>query len=258
MRVDEKQVDGPDLERQEEQEETLLNEQREEAELPEMAGDEVRDVAQDRNRQLLTAMQMIVDKKHLNVTHLRLPQRETMALEALQAAVHGRTTNLDQFVFASDRRSLLEQALAVLQPNIGAAAQQQVAAMSDELRNLTKHVGELRESLMNLEDGQDDLMSEGIYKGLRELAKPGDTADKPAPSDPDAPRPPSTLAKGGPEAKHEEKTTSLTTGPEAKREETATTLLGGPEVKRAETVTTLGDPAEIAAEAKSKPWWRNG
>ena len=277
MRVEEKEVDGLDLEHQEEQKEALLAETKE-AELPKLAGEEVRDLEKERTAQLMVAMRMIFERKHLNVTHLRMPQRETLALQALQAAVSGRTTNVDQFVFASDRRSMLEQALAVLQPNLTGGAEQQLAAMSQDFQILSKQVSELRDSLMNLEDGQDELMA---GERDRAIAKAGDadTADKPKPkSDPDAPRPASTLSKGdevkptpkhttlgsgpevteakyqtgpstlstGPEAKVEPKTTTLSSGPDASYQSGPSTLSsGGPEVKLDRGPTTLGDEAEI-------------
>jgi hypothetical protein len=285
VRVDEKQVDGLDLEHQEEQHEALLAETKE-AELPKLAGEEVHDLDKERADQLMVAMRMILERKHLNVTHLRMPQRETLALEALQAAVNGRSTNIDRFVYASDRRSMLEQALAVLQPNLTGGAEQQLAAMSRDFQILSKQVGELRDSLMNLEDGQDELLAHEFNRGV---VKAGDaeTTDKPKPpkSDPDAPRPASTLSKGddvkaapktttlssgpdakyepgpstlssGPEAKSEPKATTLSTGPDATYESGPSTLSTGPEAKLERGPTTLGDEAEIVAEARKKPWWK--
>ena len=269
MRVDERQIDGPDLERAEAQQKTLLAE-REEAELPRLAGEEVLDVEQPGTEPLLAAIQTIFEDRYLDVVELRLPQREERALEALQAAVHGRTPNLDQFVLAADRRSLLEQALAVLQPNLTHGSQQQIAAMSDELQHISRHVGALRESLMILEDGQDDLMSEAIDKRARLAAggaaagspaptpgKPGSPA-KPArparPADPDAPRPASALSGPGPEVTHERPPTTLV-GPEVTQERRPTTLTGPDVDAPPRPETSLGDAAEIAAAAQV-PWWR--
>lgn len=255
MRVDERQIDGLDLERAEEQQETLLAE-RKEAKLPELAGDEIREVEPVRTDVLVGAMQAILAREQLNVTHLRLPQREAIALEALQAAANGRTTNLDQFVLASDRRSLLEQALAVLQPNLTHGTQQQVAAMTHELQRVSKHVTELRDVLMNLEDGQDDLMSEAVYRAGKG-ATGGDTTAKPKPatSDPEAARPPSQLSGPGPEVKHDRPPTTLT-GAEVEQERPATTLTG-PELRTApKPATSLGDADEIATAARANPWWR--
>ncbi len=255
MRVEEKQVDGLDLEHQEEQQETLLAETKE-AELPQLVGEEVRDLDDERSVQLMVAMRMIFERKHVNVTHLRMPERETLALEALQAAVSGRSTNVDQFVYASDRRSMLEQALAILQPNLTGGAEQQLAAMSQDFNVLSKQVSELRDSLMNLEDGQDELMASEL-KRFAVKAADGETTDKPkpVPSDPDAPRLPSTLSRG-PEVQPEPKTSTLSTGPEATLERDPTTLSSGPEATLERGPTTLGDADEIVAEAKKQPWWK--
>lgn len=285
MRIEEKQVDGLDLEHQEEQQEVLLAETKE-AGLPKLAGEEVHDLEKERSVQLMTAMRMIFEDEHLNVTHLQMPQRETRALEALQAAVRGRSTNIDKFVYASDRRSMLEQALAILQPNLTGGAEQQLAAMCQDFKILSKQVSELRDSLMNLEDGQDELMANEHERGTGKAAD-AETTDKPKPatSDPDAPRPASTLSKGdevkpapktttlssgpdaklerepstlssGPEAKSGPKATTLSSGPDAKYEPGPSTLSSGPEAKLERGPTTLGDADEIVAEAKKKPWWK--
>ncbi|MDB4962455.1 MAG: hypothetical protein JWP01_2454 [Myxococcales bacterium] len=268
MRAEEKQVDGPDLERAEEQKETLLAEG-EESELGELTGEQVRDPERDRSADLLASIRLILEDKHLHVSHLGLPQREALALEALQSAVTGRKTHLGTFVYAEDRRSLLEQALAVLQPGLTGGAQQQLAAMSTDFQILSKQVGELRASLMNLEDGQDELFASDHR---REEQTDTDSADKPTPkpSDPDAPRPATTLTgKGsdaklerapttltGPEVKPEPKTTTLSTGPEAKLERLPSTLAGPERKPDPEPATTLGDPAEIEQAATTKPRWK--
>lgn len=270
MRIEEKQVDGLDLEHHEEQEEVLLAETKE-AELPELVGEEVRDLEKEHSLQLMMAMRMILERKHLNITHLRMPQREALALEALQAAVNGRSTNVDQFVYASDRRSMLEQALAILQPNLTSGTEQQLAAMCQDFQVLSKQVSELRDSLMNLEDGQDELMANEHDRRIGK-AEDAETTDKPkpTPSDPDAPRPASTLSSGGPdgtratapttltgpEIQTEPKSTTLYSGPEAKYESATSTLSSGPEAKIERGPTTLGDETEIVAEAKKRPWWK--
>jgi hypothetical protein len=281
VREGEKQVEGPDLEHEEEQKETLLAEHKgEEALLPEFAGESVRDMERERGSTLLDAMRMILDGKELEIRELGIAAREARALEALQAATSGRA-EMNMFVFAADRRSLLEQALAVLQPNLSNGQQTQLAELRQGIDLVTKRVAALRERLIDLEDAQDELM-EGRHDkaGKAATTKPGDK-----PSDPDAPRPASTLAGPGPEVKREDKTTTLTTGPEAKLETVPTTLTAGPEVKREvapstlagpevkreelpstlsgpeldaepEPPTSLGEPEEIEKAAANKPWWR--
>jgi hypothetical protein len=282
VRLEDKQVDGPDLERDEQRKQSLLAES-EESELAELAEEQVRDPERDRSIDLLASIRLILENKHLDVSHLGLPQRDALALEALQSAVTGRNTNLGTFIYAEDRRSMLEQALAVLQPGLTGGAQEQLAAMND-FQILNKHVNELRDSLLNLEDGQDELFASDHRRSTVQ-AGDGETADKPKPkpSDPDAPRPATTLT--GPEVAQEPRTTTLSTGPEAKLERAPTTLTGpepkqeskssmlstGPEAKlerlpstlagperkeQPEAPTTLGSPDEIEQAAKKKPWWR--
>lgn len=270
MRAEEKEIDGPDLERAERQQETLLAEHQEEEALPEMAGEGARDIEHEAGGRLVDAIRMILDRDALVVAQLGLPARETAALEALQAAVNGRSTGVDSFVYAEDRRSLLEQALAVLQPNLTNGSSAELAELQGGIESLTKRVTALRVQLSSLKDAQEELIGPERERFVETAT---DTADKPKPkpSDPDAPRPPSTLA-GGPEAKREERPSALSTGPEAKRDERPSTLAaGGPEAKREERPsalstgpevkpepeqpTTLGDGKEIAEAAKT-PWWR--
>jgi hypothetical protein len=252
VRLEDKQVDGPDLERDEEQKQTLLAEG-EESELGALAGEEVLGSEHDHSHDLLASIRLILENKHLTVSQLGLPQREALALEALQSAVTGRNTNLGTFIYAEDRRSLLEQALAVLQPGLTGGAQQQLAAMSNDFQILSKQVGELRASLTNLEDGQDELFASDHR---REQQSDTDSADKPKPkpSDPDAPRPATTLT--GAEVKPAPKTSMLSTGPDAKLERLPSTLTGPERKPDPEPATTLGDPAEIEQAAKKKPWWK--
>jgi hypothetical protein len=254
VRADEKQVDGPDLERAEHKE--SLREQ-EEDELPQLAGEDVRDVDQagTGRRQLIDAMRMILERHNLSVSSLRLPQREARALEALQAAVTGRSTSLDQFVFAEDRSSLLEQALAVLQPNLAGGNAELLAALHDQVEALTHRVTELRHELEGLEDAQDDLI-EAKGRGKEATDTDTDTNDKPnpKPSDPDAPRPASTLA--GPERSEPAKIPTTLVGPEVKEAPKPPSTLSGPEIEEApKPETTLGDPDELSKLAK-QPWWK--
>lgn len=248
MRIEEKRVDGPDLERTAEQQETLLAEKKD-ADLPELAGEEVRDTDGGRKDQLLGLMRMIFEDKDVEIEQLALPQRETIALGALHSAVHGRRTNHETFLFAADRRSLLEQALAVLQPNLIESLDPQLAAMSADLRRLTHHVTQLRETLMVLEDGQDEIMA------VRPKHLAGQTVGLPVDPDVDPDAPKTSTLSSGPEAKREDRASTLSKGPEVKREDRASTLSRGPEVKRETPPTSLGDPAEIE-EAARTPWWR--
>lgn len=231
MRLEDRQVAGDELEQDLQREKSPLEEKRTE-ELDGLAGDELRGHGEARHEQLLEVMRALLEGRDVAIGALQLPEHERRALEALQAAITGRSTDLDQFVYAEDRRTMLEQALAVLQPDL---ISQKV---TQQLEELTSRVTDLREQLMNLEDSQADTIGaeHPVTKG-----EAGDTDDKPddKPHGPDTPEPASTLS----------------TEPEVKHERAPSTLSSGPEVKREAAPTTLGDAAEIAAVAK-QPWWK--
>lgn len=231
MRVEDRQVAGHELEQDLQREKSPLEEKRTE-ELHGLAGDELLGRGEARHEQLLEIMRALLEGREVALGALQLPARERRALEALQAAITGRSTDLAQFVYAEDRRAMLEQALAVLQPDL---ISQEV---TQQFEALTSRVTELREQLMNLEDSQADMVGADlpITKG-----EAGDTDDKPddKPVDPDAPKPASTLSSG----------------PEVKHERAPSTLTGGREVVRDAAPTTLGDAADIAAATKT-PWWK--
>jgi hypothetical protein len=250
VRAEEKQVEGLTVEHEVGLEK--LDETVEQQELPEVAGQELRDVERADGSTLLAAMRQILANSPLDIEQLVLPAREVRALDALQKAVTGKS-DIHMFVFAEDRKSMLEQALAVLQPNLTASGQtSELAEMSDSLEQMTKRVAELRHRLTNLSDAQDELMADEKDRFVEAAA--AETGDKPAkPSDPDAPRPASTVKGPGPEVEWKEKPITVDKGPEAKREEHASTLSKGTEVKREDKPTTLGDPKEIAA---GPPWWQ--
>ena len=173
MRAEDKEVDGPDLERAERQRASEL-EQEDEADLAHDESEELRDIDLEHRGHVLAAMRTILSREQLVVNDLQLPKKELRALEALKAAVEGRDGQLGQFVYASDRSDLLEQALAVLQPTVG-----EMPGMFEEL---VHRVGDLRHGLKDLEDAQDELL-EGHGPVMAAKAD-GETDDKPAvPSD---------------------------------------------------------------------------
>src|SRR5262249_19810303 len=114
MQLEDKELEGPELEREQRLE--VLEQPREEVELPVLVGVEARDIELLHRGRLFEAMQAILAENELNIAALYMPRRETEALEFLQAAVLGKDS-LGRFVFAEDRASMLEQALAVLQEN---------------------------------------------------------------------------------------------------------------------------------------------
>jgi hypothetical protein len=281
VQLEDKLVEGREAAKAESQQREDVLEHGEET-LPASMVEAVHDAGQERRAQLLGAIRMILDRQTLTVAQLRMPRRETRALEALQVATSGKSTSLGQFVYASDRRDMLEQALAVLQPDLTRADDQTARELHAQFADLTARVGELRHQLTELEDSQDELL-EGHQKQALEAGatEPG---DKPKPSDPDAPRPATTLA--GPEVPERPPPPTTLVGPEVPEPARPPTTLVGPEIPEpprppttligadlppepatATTLTgadlapeptpdsSLGDAAEIAAKAKQS-WWK--
>ena len=286
VQLEEKLVEGLDSAHAElQQREDLLA--RDEEELPAPVVEAMEEASLKVRADLLGAVRMILDGQELALSSLDLPELEMEGLIALQVAVEGKSHDLSQFVYASDRRDLLERALGVLQPEFSRSDDGAAREMRAQLDNMVARVGELRERLLDLEDAQDELIEGRAKEGMEAAA---DTSDKPKPkpSDPDAPRPPTTLtgpelpeAKRpattltGPDAPEAQRPATTLTGPdvpEAKRP--ATTLTGpevpeakrpattltGPELPEAERpASTLGGPEAEAGgdDAKAKrPWWR--
>ena len=243
MRTEDKEVDGRELEivdRKSELEKT------DEEAIPEIV---VEDRDKRQRSELMSAMQQILEHRHIVIDSLRLPKRELRALEALKAAVDGRDPQLSQFVFASDRAHLLEQALAVLQPSI--------ADLPGGFHDLIQRVGHLRHDLKGLTDSQDELIDG--HKHVVEKTET-ETSDKPegdtSLDGPERPKvaKPTTLV--GPELAPEPAKPTTLTGPETKDPPKPASTLTGPELA-AEPVaaSSLGDATELAAIAK-KPWWK--
>lgn len=239
MRVEEKQVDGLELELQE-QLETVSSHDKQGTELAAHASEEIRHTSPGTRDQIVAAVRAIFAHQGLTIADLGLPQREERALEALQAAVTGKSANLGMFVYAEDRRSMLEQALAVLQPNLVSGDGQELAGLRDQLAAMTERVATLREELLNLEDAQEDLL--GDRGEVTKTTRPDEPVDPAAPTADDGERPASTLAGPGPAV-----TTTAT----------PTTLTGPALAAEARPPTTVGDPAEIEEAAReAAPWWR--
>ncbi|MDX2088901.1 MAG: hypothetical protein SFX73_13675 [Kofleriaceae bacterium] len=243
MRVEERQVDGDELEQERKREKSPLEVKRT-TDLAEV-GDAMRRVEHKRHDALLGVMRSILEDRSIALNTLRLPQRELRALEAMRVAVTGKSADTHQFVYAEDRRAMLEQALAVLQPDL---TSHDTAQLQNELTALTVKVTELRETLLELEDGQDELVGVAAEKKKAEEA---DSDDKPDDADEDDKE--STLY--GPEREEEKKPATTLTGPEVKQEKAPTTLTGAERKEPPAQPTTLGDASEIAAAAR-KTWWQ--
>jgi hypothetical protein len=281
VQLEEKLVDGLDTAHAElQQREDLMA--RDLEELPAPVVEAVEDASLKLRGQLLGAVRMILDRQTLELSSLHLPQLEMDGLVALQVAVEGKS-EMSQIVYASDRRDLLERALGVLQPDFSRSDDGAARELRAQLEDLVHRVGELREHLVDLEDAQDEL--EGKQKTAME-AGAADPGDKPKPSDPDAPRPATTLT--GPERPEPARPATTLTGPERPDPRPAATTLTGPErpdprpaattltgperpepSRPATTLTgpelpaeeppasTLGEPETDDGGANAKrPWWR--
>jgi hypothetical protein len=259
LRAEEKEIDGPELEQAEER--------KRENELIEEKEDEVHDLDgkpyemegqrdKDRSGAVVGAMRKILEGEQIVINDLKLPQRELKALEALQTAKRGRDGQFDKFVYAEDRRALLEQALAVLQPDIVNLEREAGGALDE----LMKDVSGLRETLNTLEDSEDE---DVVLRHPENAKTETDSDDKPKPDEDqslDGPERKVEKKKSeldGPERKVEKPKSSLSEGGEVKAEKKKSTLDEGGEVKETKPAgTTLGDAAEIAEVQKKKPWWR--
>jgi hypothetical protein len=264
VRAEEKVVDGPELER-DEGKESLEHEDVEE--LPVLVDEQVVDRELEHRDQVLAATRAIFARETIVIDTLQLPKRELIALEFLKAAVDGRDRALAKWIYAEDRRDMLEQSLAVLEPIL----ERGDAAMVSDLDDVRVQVGELRSRLSNLEDAQDELLIEddGEVKAETESAdKPAgdaslDGPERPVPAKkpsmlggpalPDEPVKPTTLV--GSEIRESPKSSTLG-GPALPDEPAKSTTLTGPALPdQAAKPTTLGDAADIE-KAQSTPWWR--
>jgi hypothetical protein len=243
LRQEDKQVDGPELEQAEERKrESELVEEKDD-ELYDLDGQPERTVDREQSSGVLAAMKTIMKGEQIVINDLKVSKRHQTALEALKTAVEGKDQTLAQFVYAEDRRTLLEQALGVLQPELADLSQ-----LGQPFEDLLKTVGELRDKLNLLEDSEEELV-EGRAKDYVETE--GDTGDKSdddedagdADTDLSLTGPPRSIVKpasalGGPERTPEPKPASSLTGAERKAEP--------------KPPTTLGDPADISAAQRRR------
>jgi hypothetical protein len=280
---EEKLVDGPDAAHAELMQREDIQ-RRSDEELPSTFDEAVANASLQLRGELLGAVRMILARENLDPTQLNLPTLERDGLIALKVAVEGKSHDLGTFVYAQDRRDLLERALAVLQPDLTEADSGTARELRAQYDDLVQRVGELREHLGDLEDAQGEIETRALAAVMEEGAT--DTGDKPKPkpqpSDPDAPRPATTLT--GPDRPEPARAPTTLSGPdrpEAARPATtlsgpdrpeparpATTLSGPDRPESARPATTLTGP-ELAPEeaaqstlggepedAKKKPWWR--
>jgi len=279
VRAEEKELEGGNLEQEIEEEQSREPEEaREEEELPVQGGEALRDIELLHRSSLFDAIRLVLTGEHVTVSLLYLPQRETQALEALQAAVSGQDS-VGEFVFAEDRRALLEQALAVLQENVTHGAPEQLAELHAKFAEVTEQIGDLRHRLSNLEDAQEEILASERPQE-KAATGDGDKDDQDAkgagaggaaldgPERPEAPKPPTTLTGDvPPDAPKPPTTLTGDAPPEAPKPPTTLTGDAPPDAPKPPTTLT-GDvppepsrpPSELAAESAAaeaeKPWWR--
>jgi hypothetical protein len=214
--------------------------------LPSPVVESLHEASRERRAQLLGAIRMILGRERLEVGQLRMPPRETQALQALQAAVEGKSTDLQQFVYASDRRDLLERALGVLQPDLTRTDDKTARELHAQLADLSQRLGALRHRLSSLEDAQDEILH-GQGAAAEIVAAPGDKPEpRPPsrPSDPDAPRPATTLTGPDlPELSDPKPAPTTLTGPDLPQGKPAPSTLAGPELPQEKPApSTLAGP----------------
>lgn len=239
MRHEERQANGSELEREPQLARRNELEKKREDELPILDPGRRLDPASE--SLVVATMRAIFERRSVIINDLQLPQREQRALEALQAAVTGRDEKLSKFVYAHDRRELLEQALLVLQPGL-------IQETAPPLQDLVHHVGNLRVGLEDLDDAQDDLLVP--HAMAVEETTEGDSDDKPDDEDEASAKPASTL--DGPEVEEPPKPASTLDGPPREEIEKPPTSLGD-----AKEIAKIANRATTNPQAyKAIPWWK--
>ena len=239
MRQEDKEVDGPELEQAEERKRENELVSQDDEELLDLDGKPY-EMEKDRERSgsVVAAMRDILEGRHIVINDLDLSQRELKALEALKTATTGKSGDLDKFVYAEDRRTLLEQALAVLQPDL-------VNLEGEGFDELIKEVSDLRTHLTEREEAQDQVS----VRDEAEKSSETDTDDKDDDED---------KSLDGPERKIDKPKSALSEGKEVKpAEKPKSSLSDGKEATpAAKGPTSLGEAKEIAAAEKALPFWR--
>lgn len=227
MRQEDKQVDGPELEQAEERKrENELIEEKDDA-LYDLDGQPERTVDREQSSSVIAAMKTILAGEQIVINDLKLDKRHQIALEALKTAVEGKDQSLAQFVYAEDRRTLLEQALAVLQPELA-----DIAQLGQPFQDLVKDVGALRDKLNVLEDSEEELI-EGRAKDQAKTES--DSDDKPDDED-----------------EFDVNTDLSLTGPPREFPKPASSLSGPERKTEPKPPTTLGEPKDIAAAQRRR------
>jgi hypothetical protein len=211
---------------------------------------EVRIADREHHDDVMAALHAILEGRPMELEEKQLSEQEKSALEALRSAAIGKDARYNKFIYAEQRRELLEQALAALQPILALDV-----SLSPELREnydtLVGDITELRERLVNLEDAQDDEM---ILKETEEKGEGQDDTDDTDDTDDDKrdgdkgdevgdgePRP-STLFDGPELPERKLPPSALSDGPAAPAPGgQKSTLFDGPAVERPASKSTVLD-----------------
>src|SRR5271169_4876747 len=102
MRIEDREIDGPELERAQNLRATELDEGDHH-----IVDDHGTALETERRSAVLSAMKAIFAGNHLALEGLKLPARELAALEALMEAVEGRDGALAKYMYATDRSDML-------------------------------------------------------------------------------------------------------------------------------------------------------
>lgn len=215
---------------------------------------EVRISDREHHDDVLMAMKSILEGRPLDLEELHLSEQEQSALAAMRAAFTGKDARYNKFVFAEQRRELLEQSLAALQPMLALDVSRE-PELRENYDLLVEEITELREHLVNLEDAQDDemLLLHGVAKGEEGEQEDGDKGDGDKGDDkPDSEPKPSALFDGPEAPAVGGKKSALSDGPEAPAVGGKKSALSdGPQVERKATKSTVLDE-DAGGEAGAK------
>ncbi len=125
---------------------------------------------------IMAAVLAIIEKRDIVLDKLDISEQEQSALEALRTAFSGKDRRHAKFVFAEQRRELLEQALAALQPAL-ALDISHTSELKLSYDRIVEEVTELRERLEGLEDAQDDERMHELQVSKEEPKDEDDSTD---------------------------------------------------------------------------------
>lgn len=109
-----------------------------------------------RIKEAFTAVEAVLAGRSVSEEMLAdLSQQEVLAVRTLETAVKGKTSLSRISLFAEDRRDLLEQALATLQPLLGAGLDPQFEDLRERHEEMVDEVKQLRTKLEGLADAQE-------------------------------------------------------------------------------------------------------